>query len=166
AVVIGIDDYVKEEKLRGCVSDATSVYRYLNTNMRVDASHIQLLLSTTPQSLNHTPGAVHSAATRANIVDSLIGLSTDDAIGKDDNILIFFSGHGAVYECKDFYPTGPARRGTIEALCPTDRDPAAPNGIPDISDRELATIVAEICRTKGHHITIILDCCHASGAAR
>ncbi len=38
--------------------------------------------------------------------------------------------------------------------------------IPDISDRELYTILAEISRTKGHHITVILDCCHSSGVTR
>ncbi|PBK91804.1 hypothetical protein ARMGADRAFT_931387, partial [Armillaria gallica] len=27
-------------------------------------------------------------------------------------------------------------------------------------------ILSEICRTRGHHITVILDCCHSTGATR
>ncbi len=125
--------------------------------MGVDANHIQLLLSTTSESLDYTLGVAYIPATRANIVNTLLGLSTNVAITKNDNILILFSGHGASYKCEDYYSE---QAGIIEALCPADRDPA--NGIPDISDRELSTILAEICRTKGHHITVILDCCHAS----
>ncbi len=134
--------------------------------MGVERGHIQLLLSPTPQSLNHATSATYIPATRANIVNALIGLSTDNSIAKDDNILIYFSGHGASYECSDYYASSPASAGAIEALCPADRNLAARNGIPDISDRELSTILSEICRTKGHHITVILDCCHASGATR
>ncbi|KAK0232064.1 peptidase C14, caspase domain-containing protein [Armillaria nabsnona] len=159
AVVIGIDNYAHETQLRGCVSDAISVSRYLIENLGVEENHIQLLLSTTSESLDYTLGAAHILATRANIVDTLLGLSTNVDITKDDNILISFSGHGASYRCEDYYSE---RAGIIDALCPADRDPA--NGIPDISDRELSTILAEICRTKGHHITVILDCYHASGA--
>ncbi len=29
-----------------------------------------------------------------------------------------------------------------------------------------STILSEICRTGGYHITAILDCCHSAGAAR
>ncbi|PBK84499.1 hypothetical protein ARMGADRAFT_1037003 [Armillaria gallica] len=58
--------------------------------------------------------------------------------------------------------------GSIEALCPMDRRTASATDlcIPDISDQELNTILAEISHEKGNHITLILDCCHSSGASR
>ncbi len=136
--------------------------------MGVPSGHIDLLLgtdNTTPQLLLE-----YTSATRTNIVDKLLCLSTNPQIQYGDNILIYFAGHGAVYQCKD-YPAYdfPADQGTIEALCPVDRNPIASDKderIPDICDRELSTILSEICRTRGHHITVILDCCHSAGATR
>ncbi len=56
----------------------------------------------------------------------------------------------------------------IETLCPIDRDTLDANGvlIPDISDRELNTLLTQISREKGHRITVILDCCHSGGVSR
>ncbi len=49
-----------------------------------------------------------------------------------------------------------------------DRDTIDSNGIPipDISDWELDTILSILSRTKGHRITVILDCCHAGSITR
>ncbi len=152
------------------MSDATNVYRYLTTNLRVPKEHIELLLSATSQSCNRAPAATSIPATRSNIVNTLLRLCTNSQIQNGDNVVIYFSGHGASYLCSD-HPAYvfPADKGTIEALCPTDRNPLSTDKdkrIPDISDRELSTILTEICRTKGHHITVILDCCHSSSATR
>ncbi len=38
--------------------------------------------------------------------------------------------------------------------------------MPDISDRELNTILTLISLSKGHRITVILDCCHSGGVSR
>ncbi len=40
------------------------------------------------------------------------------------------------------------------------------SSVPDISDREINTILTEISRTKGSHITFILDCCYSAGNTR
>ncbi|KAK0470736.1 peptidase C14, caspase domain-containing protein [Armillaria novae-zelandiae] len=117
---------------------------------------------------HHTDDDANSP-TRANIVDALLSLSVDPGIQRGDNIIIYFSGHGSRYLCSDYYRTdGIESKGSIEAICPVDRgSPDSPRGsIPDISDREFNTILAEISRTKGNHITCILDCCYSSGAAR
>ncbi len=106
--------------------------------------------------------------TRANIINSLLRLSTDTRIEEGDNILIYFSGHGSKYFCSEYTPYGAAISGTgaIEALCPIDRNDINGSTVPDISDREINTILSEISRTKGHNITFILDCCHSSGLTR
>ncbi len=108
------------------------------------------------------------APTRANIIASLLRLSTDSRIKEGDNILIHFSGHGSKYFCSDYphYKATSAGTGTIEVLCPIDRDEGHGGMVPDISDREINVILSEISRTKGHRITLILDCCHSSGLTR
>ncbi len=49
-----------------------------------------------------------------------------------------------------------------------DRDMLDENGvtIPDISDKEFNSILSQISCSKGHHITVILDCCHAGSITR
>ncbi|SJL12686.1 uncharacterized protein ARMOST_16117 [Armillaria ostoyae] len=111
-----------------------------------------------------------SIPTRANIIDTLLSLSTNSEIENGDNIIIYFAGHGSIYFCSEYPPyegTSVADRGSIEALCPIDRTPPDSEvTIPDISDREINTILKEISRTKGRRITFILDCCHSSGVTR
>ncbi|SJL17540.1 uncharacterized protein ARMOST_21092 [Armillaria ostoyae] len=170
AVLIGIDAYSKDP-LRGCVFDAINFSRFLTAeSMGVPPDHIDLLLGTDNTTPQPFPGVKYASATRTNIVDKLLCLSTNPQIQYGDNILIYFAGHGAVYHCKDYLAYEfPADQGTIEALCPVDRNPIAADKderIPDICDRELSTILSEICRTRGHHITVILDCCHSAGATR
>ncbi|KAK0488473.1 peptidase C14, caspase domain-containing protein [Armillaria novae-zelandiae] len=169
AVLIGIDAYPKDP-LRGCVSDAINFFRFLTKRMSVPPNHIDLLLGTRNATPHPLPGVKCTSATRTNIVDTLLSLSTNSQIQYGDNILIYFAGHGAVYRCRDYTEYDfPADQGTIEALCPVDRNPIASDKdkrIPDICDRELSTILSEICRTRGHHITVILDCCHSAGATR
>ncbi|KAK0467155.1 caspase domain-containing protein [Desarmillaria tabescens] len=173
AVVIGIDNYAspKDPSLCGCVSDADSVVQHLIEKMSVPPDRIELLLGRVDGTAtdSSSKNLRERDATRANIVDTLLSLSTNSQIRDGDNVLIYFSGHGTHYLCGDYYTEFPASTGTIEALCPMDRDPLAADvdkRIPDISDRELCTILSEICRTKGHHITVILDCCHSGGMTR
>ncbi|KAK0476238.1 hypothetical protein EDD18DRAFT_1048989, partial [Armillaria luteobubalina] len=137
------------------VADVEQMKNFLTVDLGVPNDHIQCLVGTQP--------------TRKNIIDTLLKLSTNHQIQHGDNIIVYFSGHGSTYSCSDIYPAGSiADTGAIEALCPMDRTPNDSSYIstPDISDREFNIILAEISRTKGHHITCILDCCHSSGVTR
>ncbi|KAK0493114.1 hypothetical protein EDD18DRAFT_1010255, partial [Armillaria luteobubalina] len=97
-----------------------------------------------------------SKPTHANIVNAILGLSTNSDIQHGDNIIIYFAGHGTRYK----------------SLCPMDRaSPKSTNSanvsehpVPDISNREINTILTEIACKKGDHIT--LDCCHSASATR
>ncbi|KAK0470864.1 hypothetical protein IW261DRAFT_1321334, partial [Armillaria novae-zelandiae] len=171
AVIIGIDDY-KTSPLRGCVSDAEMVVKYLSEDLRVPGDHIQLLL------IELTDEGI-SKPTRAKIVNALLRLSTNPDIQHGDNMVVYFAGHGTKYDCDGYSQyKGPAALGTIEALCPIDRgsqdttstkasdakdDESSVTGdahaVPDISDREINTILTEIARNKGNRITFIVDCC-------
>ncbi|KAK0485610.1 peptidase C14, caspase domain-containing protein [Armillaria luteobubalina] len=185
AVVIGIDDY-KASPLHGCVADAKMVFEYLRNCLCVPESHIQLLLSAPSADIQESG---NKQPTCANIVNAILGLSTNPDIRRGDNIIIYFAGHGTRYECADYSQYGdgtPAALGTIEALCPMDRGAKSTDSpkalgtyvddsnssvisdrpVPDISDREINTIFAEIARSKGNHITFILDCCHSANITR
>ncbi|KAK0214483.1 caspase domain-containing protein [Armillaria fumosa] len=159
AVLIGIDDY-PTFPLRGCVSDAKDIAEYLLEDLGIAEDHVQRLLSGDDACI---------VPTRENIVNALLGLSTNPWIQAGDSIIIYFSGHGSTYHCAEYLPYNGsyAGVGTIEALCPVDRGGYTPDGdVPDISDREMNSILSEISRTKGHHIIVILDCCHSSSLTR
>ncbi|KAK0217302.1 caspase domain-containing protein [Armillaria fumosa] len=169
AVIIGIDSY-ESSPLRGAVSDALLMRDYLRKELRMPDTHIECLLS------SDFRNAIFPS--RRNIIRKLLSLATDTQIECGDNIIIFFSGHGTSYsfpEDPQYNADGiPNARGSsrfaspIEALCPADR--GKPDGwgapIPDISDREINGILHQISRNKGHHITVILDCCHSGSATR
>ncbi|KAK0493163.1 hypothetical protein EDD18DRAFT_431956 [Armillaria luteobubalina] len=184
AVIIAIDDY-KMSPLRACVSDAEMVVKYLSDDLHVPGDHIQLLLSA---DIKRCTVSENKPPTRANIVNTIFGLSTNAGIQRGDNIIIYFAGHGTTYNCDDYYNNKDgtaAMLGNIDALCPMDRGPQcgavtktadtndAKNSVttsdpqvPDISDREINVILAEIARNKGDHITFIVDCCHSASITR
>ncbi len=141
---------------------------FLVDELGMSEGHIQLLLSSDTPHPDIGPKKDPIAPTRINIIDTLFNLSKMDDIHYGDNIIIYFAGHGSIYECSDYYPAGdPSAEGSIKALCPMDRTPSGTdNSVPDISNREINAILTEISRTKGHHITVIVDCCYASGTTR
>ncbi|KAK0474345.1 hypothetical protein EDD18DRAFT_1018821, partial [Armillaria luteobubalina] len=147
-VLIGIDGY-SSSPLRGCVADVEKMKDFLTVDLGVPEDHIRCLVSRQP------------SAKYIGTASDLGSLSANPRIQHGDNIIIYFSGHGSSYFCSDYYKTdGIESKGCIEAICPVDRAPGSPfhGSIPDISDREFNTILAEISRTKGPHITCILDC--------
>ncbi|PBK65059.1 hypothetical protein ARMSODRAFT_917772, partial [Armillaria solidipes] len=154
AILIGIDGY-QSSPLRGCVSDAISMEKFLIEVLGVPKNRIQTLHG--PQI--HTSD-VSTLPNRANIIRMLRSLAGNPDIETGDNIIIYYSGHGTTVSI--------AGAGSIEALCPMDRDMLDENGvtIPDISDREFNSILTQISRSKGHRITVILDCCHAGSITR
>lgn len=119
-----------------------------------------------------------SIPSRENILSVLLSLITNPNVKRGDPIIIFFAGHGSRYALSDYdndedydfdeeLEDGRSHK-FVEALCPIDRNTLDSRGglIPDISDRELNTILSQISRTKGHRITFILDCCHAGSVTR
>ncbi len=148
--------------------------KFLTEDLGVPNDHIQCLLGASSQSwptiVNIILSVYHyfvptkPTPTRINIIDTLLNLSMKPEIQYNDNIIIYFAGHASSYECSGYYiEEGASAEGYIEALCPMDR---TASNIPDISDREINTILTEISRTKGRHITFILDCCYSAGNTR
>ena len=145
ALLIGNNAYPKAP-LGGCVNDVNLIKNYLKQYLNVPLDHIRALRD----------------ATRETLINAFYDLRDDERIKPDDNILIHFSGHGSSYDTRDYFTTFASKAGSIEAICPVDRG----DSIPDISERELNSILSELRAAKGPNITIILDCCHAGGAVR
>lgn len=78
ALIIGINQYADEKlpDLDNPINDADNLYRALTENYTFNEEHIQLLKD----------------ATRAEIIDGLDDL--DQKVTPDDNLLIFYAGHG------------------------------------------------------------------------
>ncbi|KAK0433302.1 caspase domain-containing protein [Desarmillaria tabescens] len=169
AVLVGIDAY-ESNPLQGCVSDALSMKEFLIKKLGVPERRIQCLLGSEKTSRDDplTPS-------RANIVDMIYSLIDNPEIQRNDNVVIYYAGHGSSYYCSEQIPAASESKDCcssdacpIEALCPIDRDTMDNDGhpIPDISDRELNALFTQISRTKGHKITFIADCCHAGSVSR
>ncbi|KAK0462284.1 uncharacterized protein EV420DRAFT_1523923 [Desarmillaria tabescens] len=135
--------------------------KYFMGDLQVPRDRIQCLLG----SWKHTSLEDSSYPSCTHIIDALLGIITNPDVKYGDNIVIFYAGHGSYYsDEKDHHGVS----GYIEALCPIDRGSVSAKGalIPDISDRELNTILTQIFRAKGHRITVILDCCHSGSVSR
>ncbi|KAK0224535.1 caspase domain-containing protein [Armillaria nabsnona] len=169
AVIIGIDAY-QSYPLRGCVSDALLVEKYLKEDIGIPQERMQLLLGSQGAS-SEDP----LFPSRINIVKTLLSLVDNPQIEVGDNIIIYFSGHGSGYSPNDYH-FGDAEDShslggvdhSIEAICPIDRDAIDSSGlrVPDISDREINSIFQQISRSKGHRITFLLDSCHSGTHVR
>ncbi|SJL17900.1 uncharacterized protein ARMOST_21467 [Armillaria ostoyae] len=160
AVLIGIDEYASYP-LRGCVSDVRLMEKYLTEDLGVPSNRIQLLLGSKENLSLEDP----TYPSRAHIVGTLLSLITNSNIARGDNIIVYYSEHGSYYP---YHAEEDDEPEYIETLCPIDRDTPGEDGkpVPDISDRELNTILSLISQAKGHCITVILDCCHSSSVSR
>lgn len=99
-------------------------------------------------------------ATRAGILagyERLIGVSE-----ADDAALFYYSGHGAFAE-----GPGPEGRGVEKAQCivPVDYHETTDEAFHGILAQELSLYLARLT-TKTENVTVVLDCCHASGMSR
>ncbi|PBK64974.1 hypothetical protein ARMSODRAFT_940725 [Armillaria solidipes] len=136
--------------------------RYLTEDLGVPGNRIQLLVG----SKEHTFPDDPVCPSRSHIVGALLSLISNPEIAHGDNIIIYYAGHGSRYPLTEDDEDDETRY--IEALCPIDRDTPGDNDkhVPDISDREFNSILTLISLSKGHRITVILDCCHSGGVSR
>ncbi|KAK0200948.1 hypothetical protein DFS33DRAFT_1446070 [Desarmillaria ectypa] len=155
-VIIGIDAY-DQFPLNGAVRDAKMMLNYFIEDLGVPHTRIQCLLA--PRSIKKAEADGFERSTRANVIHTLYSLVTNKAIEPGDNIVVCFSGYGSCYSFSD-------RLGSMQCLCPVDRDiiDAAGKPVLDISDTESNVILSEICHSRGDRITVILDCSNIRNA--
>lgn len=125
--------------LRGAVPDAKAFKKYLLHTLKVDESHITMLLD--------------EQATRVNIIDAFEKLAKNDNITKDDSIFIFYAGHGQ--------QALPPTRLTKITGCPEKVELIIPYGtLLDTTDHQhmaipdftLAALIDKIAKEKGNRI--------------
>ena len=103
AAVIGINDYPNARGLKYAVNDALAFKNYLSQNIGVPENNIFLL---TDQN-----------ATKENI-QHLLGTKLKRQTAKEDTVIIFYAGHGAV----ETDPSNPDGDGFEKYLLPYDAD--------------------------------------------
>ncbi|KAK0441740.1 uncharacterized protein EV420DRAFT_1727945, partial [Desarmillaria tabescens] len=143
AVLIGIDAYYEGTILRGCVSDALLMRKFLVNDLGVPKEHIQCLLG------SHSPVPEDALTpSHANIVNVLFSLIHNRKIQFGDNIIIYYAGHGSSYRCSKHSASTVELECSrdvcpVEALCPINHDTKDADGrwVPDISDHELNTLL-------------------------
>jgi hypothetical protein len=155
-LLIGIDAYTVKP-LHGCVNDIDAVQRLLLTRAGIPAGAITRLASPHPGD-QHETTIPEKPASLANIRAALARLASDE-VQPADRVFIYYSGHGGRAPV-----AGPQGGSHRESLVPVDVDetPGQPRLLLDF---ELNRALAAIAR-RTLSITIILDCCHSTGATR
>jgi len=103
AAVIGINEYPNARNLKYAVNDALAFKHYLKNYIGLPEDHIFFLSN--------------QNATRDNI-QSLLGTKLKRKASKEDTVIIFYAGHGAV----ETDPTNPDGDGFEKYLLPYDAD--------------------------------------------
>jgi hypothetical protein len=145
ALLIGNDQYSRYP-LQSAVKDSLAWNSYLIDYLGVPENQIKLKKN----------------AKRKTMINSLYDLRDNDRIRPGDHILFAYSGQAQSYNAKAYSLEEEIneRAGSIEALCPVDRDGSH---IPDISDREVLLILSEIHQKTRANITVVLDCDYSGG---
>ena len=151
ALLIGIDEYVAQNNLRGCVNDVEAMQTLLINRYDIPSDRIE----------NHIRVLTNRDATRANILQAFEDfLINNQNINRGDQILFHFSGHGSQMAARpeDYEPDG-----LNETLVPHD---SRTENVFDIPDKTLAALLDRLAAAKGDQITVILDSCHSGSATR
>ena len=140
ALVIGIDRYESNDikDLRGAVADARAVAAYLKNQLRIPQDHITIL--------------ENASATRVAILESLLSLTNDPRIQREDPILVYFAGHGGEAAAPPGWEAG-GRNANIQLTMPYDVFcQSGGESIDPIPDGSLGALLDEISRNKGNNI--------------
>ncbi len=136
AVVIGINDYADPSipDLRFAESDARAVYATLTDPAvgRFRKDHVTLLLGK-----DVTPSAIKAALYKLR------------GAGKDDLVVIFYSGHGAKEGDEAFWVTQGAERRALPATA--------------LRNKDIREFLAKI---PSERLVILLDCCYAASTVK
>jgi len=140
-VVIGINDYVHWQKLKNAVQDAVGLQQTLIDKLGFSAP---------------VPPLINEAATKAAI-NSLIEDQLREELQEDDNLVLFFAGHGHTRLDK----VGGKVVGETGFIVPVEgRGPKEVWG----DYIQIDPLLQSISRLPARHILVILDSCHSGFA--
>jgi len=142
ALLIGINDYISQPKLSGCVNDIEDAADYLVDRQKFAMSDIRLLADT--------------RATADAIRERMEWLVNGVRAG--DTVYLHYSGHGTLFPVRDDAGNVTAVHG---AICPVDFDWTEPHAIFETELREF------INRTpKEAEFIFVSDSCHSGNLTR
>lgn len=142
ALLVGVNDYVSSNDLRGCVNDVTNMRHILRTYLGFGNREIRVLLD--------------RRATKGAILHRLEWLVRDSKPG--DFLVFHFSGHGS--QIRDRDGDEELLDGMDELICPSDMN--WNDGY--ITDDVLQKIFTKL--PKGVLLEVFLDCCHSGTGLR
>ncbi len=159
-MLIGVDLYETEalKSLNGCVNDIDAVEALFmeppGCGCPPERVRVTRLVSTDlPRGARGGPHVSERGATREDILAGLSELV--DAVRPEDRVHVHYSGHGGQYRWKD--ARGSATGLWSEGLLTSDGA--------WVTDVELNHWIGALADMTDH-VTVVLDCCHASGATR
>ncbi|KAG8732511.1 hypothetical protein FRC10_000886, partial [Ceratobasidium sp. 414] len=137
ALIVGVNDYPEIKPLKGAVPDARAMAEYLREYLDIPSDHITEMYN--------------ENATRAAIIQAFRNLRDDERIGKDDAILIFYTGHGSEVEAPAGWVTDNQR---IQGLVPYDVKTLDVNGrlIEILPYRTIGSLLDDLAERKGDNI--------------
>lgn len=156
-LLIGIDAYDGGGMLTGCVNDIDAVQRILVDRVGVPRDHITRLAAPRTGG-SHETDVPSVLPTLAELRSAFNRLGTD-AVGAEDRVLIYYSGHGTQLVLTDRN----GQRFSREALLPKDKVRGADYHF--LFDWELNALISRIA-ARSAAVTVVLDCCSAAGATR
>ncbi len=149
ALLVGINDYPGDNKLRGCINDVRSMQILLEHRYGFDPNNIKRLEDT--------------EATRQNILSSFENHLIAQA--KPGDVVVFhFSGHGSMVRDADPNPNFTYNnQGVNGTIIPYDVDKGEPDNIRSIMGHTLFLLMSAL---KTENVTVVLDSCHSGGGLR
>jgi hypothetical protein len=156
-LLIGVDRYDKVlGQLHGCVNDIDAVEKLFTEEPGVgfpmNRTQVTRLVSRHANEQSRGAAVEQRGATRDEILDSLEELH--GRVGPEDRVHIHYSGHGGQFAWKK---EGTETGAWSEGLLTSDGD--------WVTDMEINAWLHAISR-KTEDVTVVLDCCHASGVSR
>ncbi|RYP68848.1 hypothetical protein DL771_006466 [Monosporascus sp. 5C6A] len=152
AVLIGINYYVKNDCLQGCVRDVTDIKAVLSTLKTPASVHTTILTATTPPD----PSSGRPLEERTawpiydNVIKALNNIKEHSRPG--DSVYIHYSGHGTRLP-----------NGQMALVLYDDVNPNKPYA--SFPGARLGNLLQRLS-AKGVFVTLILDCCFSGGILR
>lgn len=148
-LLVGVNQYQSPmvNTLRGCENDVYLFAQTLQVRFGIPNDHLTILLNT--------------KATHQNIIDHFQRCLIERDWQPDDKAVFYFSGHGAQSLAPEIFWDIEPDHLNESLVCHDSRTP----GVPDLLDKELRYLIAQLARKCGH-IAVFLDCCHGGHGTR
>lgn len=140
AILIGINFYIQDRPLKGCVRDVETIKQYIQAGCRPDDVEIYVLTATGSSAINPRQ-ELERLPTHENVVECLVQILKMSSPG--DMVYVHYSGHG----------TRIPHTGSL-ALVLFDHEHGS-----RLLHGQLLSSVLERMTEKGLYVTLALDCC-------